>query len=641
MIHQHNIIFTVILIMTAMLPCMEAQLTQAGNQNISGSKSQQNLAEIENFLEDFKRNGIKSFMVPALQALFMKLNDQDLNKAFEHLRDDMKVHQNNNRSLFSDYLLIEEGILSAIKIRTEGHSNITPMGLKPKVQKKDNTGLKPAKKISLRSRTPVKACAEIVRHSTKHRLNEANIKRLKMYYNKCSTEHQTKIKQALEVIYHKMIREEPQHARTLARAHSELVQLHSTHRPMLSSMIAPQQPHADAKQRPCYGKTPSQIKGCELVVSMGGDILKLAPNRKHLKRQNQDISELKDRLDEVIQHPLYQEIFDMDYKVMFLWAHGQFKATRFHDGMDDWEREALYDEFYKFTTHLLERYSGSNKTFMLGNWEGDWMLMGGVPEDPKDASKAIPEASFQGMIDWINIRAQAIEDAKKNTQHRDVQVYLYCEINHVSLHLEEGAKRVIDGVLPYTKVDYVSISSYDIQGHNRWTKKVRQQHRHENSHRAFDAVEAMLPPRDIAGKRVFTGEIGYTIYNLQKSYDLSTEEAEWRQCLEALENAKCNLEWGMPFWLWWAVFDNEPIEEEGAIHEHGGADQFRGFGIYDQVKDRKRQLYHEFETYYAWYQKYLQSFKLKHRRLPDHDELRKAVIEQLEVQITALQDRRP
>jgi hypothetical protein len=84
--------------------------------------------------------------------------------------------------------------------------------------------------------------------------------------------------------------------------------------------------------------------------------------------------------------------------------------------------------------------------------------------------------------------------------------------------------------------------------------------------------------------------------------------------------------------LWWAVYDNEPIDEEDPTK----ADEFRGFGIYDQVNDRPRVLHGEFETYYTWHNDYLELFKRKKRRLPNTKENLEAIIQQLDRQILRL-----
>jgi hypothetical protein len=148
----------------------------------------------------------------------------------------------------------------------------------------------------------------------------------------------------------------------------------------------------------------------------------------------------------------------------------------------------------------------------------------------------------------------------------------------------------VNAVLPYIKVDYVSISSYDSQGLLSFGRAKDEAERREMIFSALDYVEDHLPPSEVKGKRVFVGEIGYPVYNVKKFYKM--EEGEAQQALMALQNAVINLEWGMPFWIWWALYDNEEISEEDPT--------YRGFGCFDQVNERERMIFSEFKTFYTW-----------------------------------------
>jgi len=57
----------------------------------------------------------------------------------------------------------------------------------------------------------------------------------------------------------------------------------------------------------------------------------------------------------------------------------------------------------------------SGKTFYLGHWEGDGYLAPWTTNPPP--------AAIQGMIDWLNNRQQAIDDAKRDTAFQDVNVF--------------------------------------------------------------------------------------------------------------------------------------------------------------------------------------------------------------------------
>lgn len=70
----------------------------------------------------------------------------------------------------------------------------------------------------------------------------------------------------------------------------------------------------------------------------------------------------------------------------------------------------------------------------------------------------------------------------------------------------------------------------------------------------------------------------------------------------AFMNAQANIEWGVLFWQWWALYDNEPIDEEEP-------DAYVGFGLIDQVSGKARLNYHYFSEYYKWSESYLSDNK--------------------------------
>lgn len=483
--------------------------------------------------------------------------------------------------------------------------------------------------LKLRSREPSYASRNIVDYFESDHINKVNIDQLNRYHNRLNEKQRQDIRDRLSALYYRLIDSQPERAKKVNEIHKRLVDKYSRCSPVFSYGIGTQQPHADTSDATFFGGTPSQLKSNQMILELGSDILKLAPNLKHLRRQNVDVAGYEDRLDNIIRHPLYQEIFDLDYRIMMLWAHGSNKNRNFNDGLNQQAQNSLYDEFYQFTSYLLKRYSGSGKTFMIGNWEGDWMLMGGTPHGSRKASDHVPQHRIDNMIEWMNIRSKAISDAKDKVKHSEVDVFFYCEINHVNIQREKGIKRMINAVLPHLKVDYVSISSYDIQGLRRIGSLTDTQARKEDIFASLDHVESFLPPSEIPGKRVFIGEIGYTVYNVKQFFRIDDGEA--KQALMALENALINLEWGVPFWLWWAFHDNEEISDANQ--------KYRGFGLFDQVNERKRMIYSEFQSFYRWAKKWERRHsRLKHSKV---EKFRKDAIQRLKLQIQHLLSKVP
>jgi len=176
--------------------------------------------------------------------------------------------------------------------------------------------------------------------------------------------------------------------------------------------------------------------------------------------------------------------------------------------------------------------------------------------------RATPQA-IQGMIDWLNCRQRAVDAAKRDTIHRGVEVWHYCEVNHVQLAIE-GRKAVVilsagkndpfwagkrliwaragyNMVLPHVPVDFVSYSCYDTQDDPQRLKG------------ALEFIASKLTPKPgIAGRRVFIGEYGFPA----ERFSPARQEGMSRRVIAAA------LEWGCPMVLCWEFYNNE-IDSQG------------------------------------------------------------------------------
>ncbi|MCF7847843.1 MAG: hypothetical protein K9M45_03245 [Kiritimatiellales bacterium] len=367
-----------------------------------------------------------------------------------------------------------------------------------------------------------------------------------------------------------------------------------------------------------HGKTPTQFWAAEHVVNeLGSDMIKIALDEKHLKRQGFEVGK-NPSLTELATHPVYEKTLALPYRLAFFWAHGSIQFKYFTPRKE----KLVYREFYDFTKHLLTKHNGSGKTFMIGNWEGDWLL------GAKEAGDGnCTEENIQKMISWMNIRGKAIDDVKKAVPHENVQVYFYMEINQVRKARVDGLKRMVNSVLPHTKyTDYVSISSYEIQGLNVWANPKDADSLRPELFKDLDYVQSKLPPRSIQGKRVGIGEIGYTLVHIRSRYGVDEETAETIQARLALENAQVNLEWGVPFWLWWALHNNEPDGNGGYL----------GFGLIDQDSAKKRRLWREMKDYNDWAKAFIKKEQWRTKQDTSPEIFRKAAVRWLEARVKKL-----
>lgn len=240
--------------------------------------------------------------------------------------------------------------------------------------------------------------------------------------------------------------------------------------------------------------------------------------------------------------PEMQHVLDMDFKYYQAWTHS-FTNGNWRDGVSKAEARAYYDEMYELSAWLLTRYSGTGKVFMLGNWEGDWLL-----HPRRDRTSTPSPKAIAGMTEWLNIRQKAVDDAKAAVSHHDVELYHYVEVNLVKKAME-GMASLAYSVLPNTNVDLVSYSSYEAikQSQKPDIASIRQP-----LTEIVQYLEGQLQPK--AGlpfkRRVFIGEYGY---HADKTKPLTVKQ----QYMKSRFVMQVAIELDLPFALIWQMYNNE------------------------------------------------------------------------------------
>jgi hypothetical protein len=299
------------------------------------------------------------------------------------------------------------------------------------------------------------------------------------------------------------------------------------------------------------------IESAKGIMEMGSDILKisLSTDAYHINTtKDYSLAEL------VTNEQNFRYVMEMPFKYYIMWAQPKYteEAGVFDFHLNEETERRLYDEFYKLTKHLLITYSGTGKVFLLGNWEGDWILLKGYDytEDPENDI-------IQGMIRNLSIRQKAIEDARGNIAHENVWVGHYVEVNRPLDAKLNGMKRMTNKVLPYVKLDIVSYSCYDALWPNRLTEALDYIERNARFTDYFDGIFE---------KKVFVGEYdGYRDYH-QHGYFSPEMQVENASTVIA-----SSISWGAPFVLYWEYYNNE---HERLIH--GG-----GFWLVDEQNEKQ------------------------------------------------------
>jgi len=276
------------------------------------------------------------------------------------------------------------------------------------------------------------------------------------------------------------------------------------------------------------------------VRGMGSNILKvsLGPNAPKTYALNID-SKPANTLELFHATPEYKKVFDMDFKYIFTWVH-TVTGINWKKGISQEQEQILYDEMFNFASYLLTTYNNTGKTFFIGNWEGDWLLL---PDYNRTATP--PAEHLQNMTKWFQIRQRAVDDAKRKTTSKNVQLYHYIEVNLV-LKGMRGEPCIAQSVLPYVNVDMVSYSSYEAIKNRSFSEKQAQ------LQTVFDYLEKQLQPK--AGlpfaRRVYIGEYGYHA-------NTNKPESFEKQYNETKDIMKIALALNLPFALHWQMYNNE------------------------------------------------------------------------------------
>jgi hypothetical protein len=286
--------------------------------------------------------------------------------------------------------------------------------------------------------------------------------------------------------------------------------------------------------------------------------------------------------------PAIKTVIDMPFANELMWAYPLATRARLFEPTT---LSTEYREIYDLTRYLLQTYAGTGKVFFLGNWEMDNHLTASHKREPS------PEL-VANVTAWVNTRQRAVDDAKRDTPHSDVEVYYYLEVNLVWDAIA-GKPRAANAVLPMTQVDYVSYSAYDSLLPDPEQKLPR----------ALDYLDAQLQPKDgISGKRVFIGEYGFPA----DQYAPKDQDTLSRRVM------RTGLAWGCPFVLYWEIYNNEVKDGRQ-----------RGFWLIDD-KDRKQPVYFTLQQYYSNARIWVTDFLGRQHRLPSPMEFDGAAVRWLQ-----------
>ncbi len=264
-----------------------------------------------------------------------------------------------------------------------------------------------------------------------------------------------------------------------------------------------------------------------------------------------------DSLVEGAKTPYYQELFDKPFTtyVMVVTSLGRDDGY-WRNGISEEQKRDEQRQFYELTKHLLTRYKGTDKTFVLQHWEGDWMVRGNF-----DANAKPTESAFRNMIEWLNARQAGVDHARREVTPQGVRVYHATEVNRVVQSMREDFPNMVTKVLPHTHLDLVSYSAWDSAVEHYADPNVLRQ--------ALDFIAAHMPDSpDFGDRNVYIGEFGMP----ESGYTPD-------QIRTAVPNAvRTGLDWGCPYVVYWQLYCNE-LKDPNAKPPVTSNDAVRGFWL--------------------------------------------------------------
>jgi hypothetical protein len=294
---------------------------------------------------------------------------------------------------------------------------------------------------------------------------------------------------------------------------------------------------------------PFLTEGADRIADLGVGVIKLylmVPPRQY--PFNTDWPDCKSLVD-LACTPAYQAVFAGPFSTYILTTYSVGRGDHYWiKEITEADAQDEADQFYRLARHLLTRYRGTGKTFVLQHWEGDWAARGSF-----DRNADPTEEAFSGMIRWLDARQTGVDRARAKVGQDRVRVLHAAEVNLVRIALQEGRPTVADRVLPHANVDLVSYSAWDTQDNPQLLRQ------------ALDYIARHTPDREPFGKHnVYIGEFGLP------ENERSAEQIQ-RVIPGAIDTA---VDWGCPFVVYWQLYCNEARQQPVRTN-----DDVRGFWL--------------------------------------------------------------
>lgn len=287
--------------------------------------------------------------------------------------------------------------------------------------------------------------------------------------------------------------------------------------------------------------------GCNAIWDSGLRVLKIYLTKDYLADYplQTSWSGVATNLTELASLSQYQAQLSREWEVVVL------TTFTFANGTTNWWRvdtsnaklQAEYTEIYNLVTYLMTTYAGTNRTFVLQNWEGDWAFM-----DSFNPATPVPSEYVDRYAAFLAVRQKAVSDARRASTAVGVTVLNAIEVNRV-LDSEVNYRRIVNDIAPRVRPDLASYSAYDSTiveagwGTDTadWIAKTEPLFR-----KALAKIRSVWP-----GVPVFIGEFGFPENEATNEHPGNSVYNMTRKILEICEDE------GVLYCIYWQVFDNE------------------------------------------------------------------------------------
>lgn len=282
----------------------------------------------------------------------------------------------------------------------------------------------------------------------------------------------------------------------------------------------------------------------------------------------QDFGSIKPKnLAELANLPPYRRAFSMFENVVLTCTADSFSTEGLNirdHYLTDAEYAANRKEFFDLTTYLMTTYNGSKKRFILKNWEGDWLLMGGYED-----SLEVPDSRVTNFVRWLRSTQEGISEAR-NMAISDVKVDFALEMNRIGIVQANKRNTFLGSVIPQIPSDWVSYSAWE---------SISNRGGSQDPDSIYKSVVSDL--NDIkarAGRPLFISEYAYP-----ESSTPGFQESQVRAAVRAFEDV------GMPLAFYWNIYEKPYglFKTDGSMTPNESFGALRREVMESQVNDAK------------------------------------------------------